>query len=89
MKNKDYNELEKCISHKVSAARNKNCVKWMIKIPNTGKHIMYFAILSMDGKRTYEYITYKNSWSILDGCKSKYYENTIEHIPRRKRGELE
>lgn len=85
----EYNLLQKCIAKRASAHYTNFSVRWKVNIPNTGKYIQYFAILSTDKTITYEYITYKNVWGILDGCRSKYYENVIEHtipfFPRNQR----
>lgn len=76
----DFLTVSQCVAHRASAHYTNHSVRWKVDIPNTGKHIMFFAILSMDGTKTYEWITYKNVWSVLDGCKSVYIENVIEHL---------
>jgi len=75
----EYNLLQKCVAHRATAVYKKRSVRWAVNIPNTGKYIQYFAMLSMDGTKTYEIITYKNVWGLLDGCASIYIQNVIEH----------
>ena len=75
----DFLTVRQCVAKKASAIITKSSTRWKVDIPNTGKPIMFFAQLSIDGTKSYECITYKNVWGRLDGVKSEYYDNIIEH----------